>query len=238
VLAGDVAQLRQEVGRQGHLAPGGAGGLDQHGSHVVARFQHLSDAARVVGGQHDRLLDEAGGDARGHAAVEVRHGAGCDAVVPAVEVADEADHLGLAGEGAGEAQGKVRGLGARRREAHALCAGDEAVDELGPAHLDLVRGTPVGAERGLLAHRGDDRGMAVAEQQRAVAAEEIHVLVAVDVPLARAGSASGIDRVGQQRAAVVGEAGGDHLAGPLVKLGGASRAGPVLGLDLRVRSRH
>ena len=43
---------------------------------------------------------ESGGDARGHAAFKVRHGAGRDPVVPAMEVADEADHLAAPGEGA------------------------------------------------------------------------------------------------------------------------------------------
>ena len=45
---------------------------------------------------------------------------------------------------------------------------------------------------------GLDHGrMGVAEQQRAVAAEVVDVLVAVDVPLARARARCGIDRIGQ-----------------------------------------
>ena len=73
------------------------------------------DAACVVGRQQDGLLDEAGRNARRHAALEVRHGARRHAVVPAVEVADEADHLRLACKGAGEPQRQMRGLGARAR---------------------------------------------------------------------------------------------------------------------------
>ena len=82
--------------------------------------------------------------------------------------------------------------------------------------------------------RLDHRRVAVAEQQRAVAAEVVDVLVAVDVPLARAFGAGGIDGIGQQRAAVVRQAGRDDLARALVQLGGAARAGAEFGLDLGV----
>ena len=74
----------------------------------------------------------------------------------------------------------------------------------------------------------------MAQQQRTVAAEIVDILVAVDVPLARAGGAGGIDRIGQQRAAVVRQACGHHLAGSRVKLGRTPRARPILGLDLGV----
>ena len=112
----------------------------------------------------------AGGNAGRHAAVEVRHRAGRDLVVPAVKVADEAHHLRLAGEGAREAQREMRGLGARRREAHALGARDQALDQLRPAHLELVRGAPVRALRHLRAApprpRPDARDRAAARRAR------------------------------------------------------------------------
>ena len=41
-------------------------------------------------------------------------------------------------------------------------------------------------------------GCAMAEQQRAVAAEIVDVLVAIDVPFARTRAAGGVDRIGQQ----------------------------------------
>ena len=170
----------------------------------------------------------------------MRHGARGDAVVPAVEVAGEADHFRLAGEGARQPQGEVRGFRAGTREAHALSARDQPIDELRPPHLQLVRGAPVGAERRLLANGFEHGRVAMAQEEGAVPAEVIDVLVAVDVPLARSGSARGIDRIGQQGAAVVGEAGRNHFARALVKLGRAARARPVLGFDLRVgpRRRH
>ena len=223
--------------RQRHLAPRGAGRLQHDRGHVVARLERVGDAADIVGRQQDRLLDEAGRNAGGHAALEVRHGTRRHAVVPAVEVADEADHLGFAREGAGEPQRQVRGLGAGAGEAHHLGARHQAIDQLGPPHLQLVRGAPVRAERHLPLDGLDDGGMPVAQQQRAMAAEIVDVLVAVDVPLARARRAGGIDRIGQQRAAVVRQSGRQHFSRLLIKLGGTPRARPVLGLDLGVRPR-
>ena len=77
-----------------------------------------------------------------------------------------------------------------------------------------------------------DGGMAVAQQQRAMAAEVVDVLVAVDVPLAGAGGAGGVDRIGQQRAAVVGEAGRQHLAAPARRARPSAACAP----DTRPRS--
>ena len=132
----------------------------------------------------------------------------------------------------------MRGFGAGSRKAHALGTGDQPVDELRPPHLQLVRGAPVRAELHLALDRLHHGGMAVTQQQRAMAAEVVDVLVAVDVPLAGAGGPRGIDRIRQQRAAVVRQAGGDHLPRPLVELGRAPRPRPVFRLDPRVRSRH
>ena len=217
MLLGQLAQLGDEARRQRHLAPRGAGGLEHDGGDVLPRLQRAGDMADIVGRQQDGLVDQAGRNARGHAALEVRHGARRHAVVPAVEVADEADHLGSAGERARQPQRQVRGLGAGAGEAHHLGARHQAIDQLRPPHLQLVRGAPVRAERHLPLNGLDDGGMPVAQQQRAMAAEIVDVLVAVDVPLARARRAGGIDRIGQQRAAVVRQAGRQHLAAPARK---------------------
>ena len=237
MLARELAHFGDEALGKRHLAPRGTRRLEDDGGHVVARLERGGDAACVVGRQQDGLLDEIGRNARRHAALEVRHGAGSDAVVPAVEVADEADDLRLGRKGAGEPQRQMRGLGARRSEAHALGAGDQTVHQLGPSHLQLVRGAPMRAELHLALDRLHHGRMAMAEQQRAVAAEVVDVFVAVDVPLAGARCSGGVDRIGHERTAVVRQAGGDHLAGARVKLGRAPRAAPILGLDPRVGSR-
>ena len=111
----------------------------------------------VVGRQQDRLLDEPGGMPAGTPPSKCDMRAGGHTVVPAVEVADEADHLWLAGEGARQPQRQMRGFGAGGREAHALGAGDQTVDQLRPSHFQLVRGAPVRAERHLPLDRPPSR---------------------------------------------------------------------------------
>src|SRR4029077_5065708 len=132
----------------------------------------------------------------------------------------------------------MRGFRARAGKAHPLRTGDQPVDELGPAHLQFVTGTPVRAELRLLANGLEHGRMAVTQQQGAMAAEVIDVFIAVDVPLARSRRACGIDRVRQQRAAVVRQSGRNDLARSLIELGGTARTRPILSLNLRVRLRY
>ena len=74
--ARQLAQLGEEALGQRHLAPRGARRLEDDGGDVVARRERGGDAADVVGRQQDGLLDQVGRNARRHAALEVRHGAG------------------------------------------------------------------------------------------------------------------------------------------------------------------
>jgi len=154
----------------------------------------------------------------------------------AKEIESQRDEVST-GEGARKPQRQVRGLGAGRGEAHAPGARDQALHELGPAHLGFVRGAPVRALRHLLLHRLDHGRMRVAEQQRAMPAEIIDVLVAVDVPLARSRRARRVDRIRQQGAGIVGQPGRNGLAGLFVELRGAGGPGAVLGLDPRIGQR-
>jgi hypothetical protein len=57
----------------------------------------------------------------------------------------------------------------------------------------------------------------MAEEQGAMTAEIVDVLVTVDVPFAGAARACGIDRIGQKRAGIMRQARRDHLAGLLVE---------------------
>ena len=66
----------------------------------------------------------------------------------------------------------------------------------------------MGAARGLLLHGLHHRGMAVAEEERAVAHPVVDELVAVHVPLARSQRALHVDREGLEMAAVVGDPAG------------------------------
>jgi hypothetical protein len=56
------------------------------------------------------------------------------------------------------------------------------------------------------------------EQQCTVAAEIVHILVSVHIPLARTDGAGGVEWIGEQSATVVRQAGWDHLAGARIKL--------------------
>src|SRR4051795_7863419 len=103
----------------------------------------------------------------------MRHSSGCDRIMPAVEMADEADHLGFAGVCACQAQREVRGFGARRCEAHPLGAGNEALHKLRPAHFEFMRGAPGLPLCDLLLHGGYDGRLDVAEDERSVTAEII-----------------------------------------------------------------
>ena len=125
----------------------------------------------------------------------------------------------------------MRGLGSRRRETDALGARNEALHEFGPAHFEFVRRAPMGALRHLPLNRLDDGRMGVAEQQRPVPAEVVDVFIAVDVPFARARRALGVDRIGQQRAGIVGEAGRNGLAGLGIELCRADGTVAVFGFD-------
>ncbi|TMI40911.1 MAG: TRAP transporter substrate-binding protein [Betaproteobacteria bacterium] len=73
--------------------------------------------------------------------------------------------------------------------------------------------------------------MRMAEEQRAVAAEVVDVLVAVDVPLARTGSARDVDRIGGSRARIVREARRQGAARLRIEGGGTRRAGAVQVFD-------
>jgi hypothetical protein len=87
---------------------------------MTALFQQLDDSRHVVGRHQDRHVGHALRHARRGRPVIVRGSARSDGVVPAVEMADEAHDLVLAGMGARETNGHVRGLGAGGREAHLL----------------------------------------------------------------------------------------------------------------------
>ncbi len=84
-------------------------------------------------------------------------------------------------------------------------------------------------------HSLHDARVVMAQQQRAVPAVVVHVLVAVDIPLVRSLGAIDIYRVGVQVARIVHDAARQHLPGaPSERLG---LGGPlaISGDDFRVR---
>ena len=86
------------------------------------------------------------------------------------------------GEGARRADREHRRLGARVREPDAFDRRQPADDLLGQLDLGLGRRRERRAAADLRLDRGDDLRVGVAEDERRVVAEEVAVLVAVDVP--------------------------------------------------------
>ena len=90
--------------------------FEDHGGDVVARSQRFGDAT-AMSSAGSRIVCST----RPAESPPAREPSKCDIepavdlIVPAVKVADEAHDLRLAGEGAREAQRKMRGLGAGRR---------------------------------------------------------------------------------------------------------------------------
>ena len=172
--------------RQRHLAPGGARRLEDDGGHVVARLERGGDAAR-------RRRPAAGSvcSTRPAGMPAGTPPSKCDmapAATPSCQPwkwPTKRITFGLPVKARASRSARCEASVPEAGEAHALGAGDQAVDQLGPSHLQLVRGAPVRAELHLALDRLHHRRMAVAQQQRAVAAEVVDVLVAVDVPLAR-----------------------------------------------------
>ena len=62
---------------------------------------------------------------------------------------------------------------------------NQLLNEFAPVDFQRVTGAVVGAVADLRGHGIEDGGMIVAQNQRAVAAEVVHIFVSIDVPLMR-----------------------------------------------------
>ena len=176
VLGGQPAQRVQEIRVDRQFAAIGAGRLDDRGGDLaLVLFQQPRQRRFVVLVAQQHVAGDRIEHAGRRRAVEMICVARRHVVVPAVEMIIEADQLRLAGEGAREPHRHQRRLGAGRGEAHPLGGRDQRLDPLGPFDLQLVAGAVMGAAVELRMHRRHHLGMAMAEQQRAVAAEIIDV---------------------------------------------------------------
>ncbi len=192
VAAGDLAQERVEALGGLHDAHVAGHGLrDERGDALAVLGEHGLDGGAVVVVHHEGLGGGGLGDARGAGQGGGRHaraGRGQQAVRVAVVAAGELHDQVAAGHAAGQAQGRHGGLGAGGHEAHALDR-DLGGDQLGQRGL-LQRG---GAEAEAAVHGGvhglDDLGVLVAQQHGAPRADQVHVLVALDVGQVRAACA-------------------------------------------------
>src|SRR5262249_6261844 len=71
IPAGELTQPYKEAGWKWHLTPRGARRFDEYGGDVATGLQCPGDAADVVGGEQDRLLEEGYGNAGRHPAIKV-----------------------------------------------------------------------------------------------------------------------------------------------------------------------
>ena len=155
-------------------------------------------------------------------------------VLPAVEVAEEAHQHRTPGERAREPGRHQVRLGPRGGEAHALGARHHLLHQPCPTHLEFAAGCVVRTEVELFVHRGQHPRFGVPQDQCAVPAVEIDVLVAVHVPFAPAVRAFDVDGVRVQPPAVVHDAAGQDLASGLGQLCRGRRALTIGRHDRRV----
>jgi hypothetical protein len=137
------------------------------------------------------------GTACGEIAGAFRRQAHQAVVAHAVIAALELEDLVAAAERAGDAHGIGVRLGAAADEAHLLRAGHRIDDRRGQPDAVLVVGEERGAEWQLRLHRGNHLGMAVADEHRAGAQQEIDILVAADIPDAAAATLADDDIAGE-----------------------------------------
>ena len=113
----------------------------------------------------------------------------------AVEVALELQQFRAAGEGAGQTQAVHRRLAAGAGEADKLQAGNRRAQQTGEFGVQFIF---VGAGGAAVQHRLDGAAharVAVAEQRGAVAATEVEILAAVQVPDAAAVGSVEVERM-------------------------------------------
>ncbi len=219
---------------------------DQAGDPVAVLGEHLLDRSPVVVGQHEgqgrRGLRDAGGAGHGERG-EARPGRGQQRVDVAVVAAGELHDQVPPGEAAGQPDRGHGGLGARRHEPDPL--------DGGPGH-DLLGELDLGRGRGAVRRAAGDRlgdccehlGVGVAEQHRTPGADQVDVVVAVDVGQPRA--PGGPDEPGGPAHGVEGADRGvhparRHRAGAVEPGGGGGVVGRVVGwhrLILPDRTSH
>ena len=155
---------------------------DQRGDLAAALREQLLEAGGVVPLDRDQVLQGRRllpGRLR-HGRRQVRRG-GEDRVEPSVVVAGELHDQRPAGGGAAEAQRGMRGLGAGQAEAQALAAREDGADLLRQLDLGLVLRARLLQFRRRPRDGRDDALVAVPEDDRAHAADEVEELVAVGV---------------------------------------------------------
>ncbi len=234
VFLRQLTQCAHEVRADRHLAEGRAGRLQNHRGDVAVARQRGAHRIQVVRRHQHGFFRHARQHAWGRRAVVVVGVAAGHMVVPAMEVALEAQDRLPSGEGARQAHRHQRRLGAGGRETHAFRRGHQPLYGTRPGDLPRMVGAELGAlGEGLLDRRADDR-VIVTEQQSAVPAEVVDVAVAVHVPFMRPLGAGDVDAIGIELAGIVGDTAGKQRRGLPRQRRGPRRMGAIGGSDTGV----
>ena len=192
------------------------------------RGKGLADGVEIVVRDNDGICGRSAGHARGireresgYAGASRRQQRIHVAVVAAFKLQD----LGAAGETAGQAHGGHGGLGTGVNQAHLLHGG--ALDDvLRQQRLALGRGAERQTVGSRLLHCLHDGRVGIAVNHRAIRADQVDVLIAVDIP--KAGALTASDNAGLAAHGSEGADRGIHtargdLGGALEPLGGLGR---------------
>ena len=225
---GDPAQAREERRVRGTHAARPLYRFDEdRGDVPLDGAEDAFDAVRVVPRQLDHQARDLVRDAGGP---------GLHGVVRAVVRMVEPRHDRAPGERACRTDGEHRRLGARVREPEPFQRRQTADDLLGQLHLDLGRGRERRCAVDLALDRVHDDRMRVPQDQRRVVAQEVAVLVAIDVPGVDALAADHVRRVGRAVHGRPGRPAGDRPCGALEQGCGPGRPGEVVVDDAHRRS--
>ena len=225
----DFLERRVEAFFRGHGAHVARCGLgDNAGDLSRVRGEGLADGVEIVIGNDDGIRGRGAGHARGireresgHAGASRRQQRINVAVVAALKLQD----LGAAGETAGQAHGGHGGLGTGVDQAYLLHGGalNNVLRQQRLALGGCAEGEAVGSR---LLHCLHDGRVGIAVDHRAIGADQVDVLIAVDIPEARALTAR--DNAGLAAHGSEGADRGIHatrgdLRGALEPLGGLGR---------------
>ena len=148
-------------------------------------------------------------------------------VVPAVKVAFDPQDLVAAGKCSRETKSQHGAFGPRVGQSYALGTGHHVLNQFAPVQFQFVIGAVVCAFDQLLLYGFRNGPMIVPQQQSAVTAGVVDVLVAVDVPLSCSPGMGDVDAVWLDIARIVGDTARED---PTAALGQSSRASRLLAI--------
>ena len=168
-----------------------------HGDVVVTGDDHGGIGYGIVGD---------GGQPTGEGLVKRRNHADVQIIGPTEELPGELEDFLPAGVSASQLDDHNIGLGAGEHELHPLRGRNQPANQFRPLYGGQVLGTVMGASGNLSGDCFHQGGVGVSQYQAAVTHGIIDILIAVDVPLARAAGVRSVDLEGDGVAGVMVDA--------------------------------